>query len=64
VADNTFLDHKAPRGDAWGYCVFGRVVQGMDVVNAILAVKTTSKMGHQDVPAEDVVIESVQVIDE
>jgi peptidyl-prolyl cis-trans isomerase B (cyclophilin B) len=64
VADNTFLDHKAPRGDAWGYCVFGRVVQGMDVVNAILAVKTTSTMGHQDVPAEDVVIESVEIIDE
>jgi peptidyl-prolyl cis-trans isomerase B (cyclophilin B) len=64
VANNTFLDHKAPRGDAWGYCVFGRVVEGMDVVNEIVDVKTTSKMGHQDVPAEDVIIESVEVIGE
>lgn len=64
VANNTFLDHKAPRGDAWGYCVFGRVVDGMDVINAIVAVDTTSKMGHQDVPVDDVIIESVEVIEE
>jgi len=64
VANNTFLDHKAPRGNDWGYCVFGRVVDGMDAVNAIVAVDTTSRMGHQDVPVDDVVIESVEVIGE
>jgi peptidyl-prolyl cis-trans isomerase B (cyclophilin B) len=61
VADNNFLDHKAPRGNDWGYCVFGQVVDGMEIVNAIVKVPTTSKMGHQDVPAEDVIIESVDI---
>ena len=64
VNDNTFLNHKAPQGDGWGYCVFAHVTDGMDVVNAIVGVPTTSKMGHQDVPVDDVVIESVEVIDE
>ena len=43
----------------WGYCVFGEVVEGMDVVDKIKIVKTTSRMGHQDVPEEDIVMESV-----
>lgn len=64
VNDNTFLNHKAPQGDGWGYCVFAQVADGMDVVNAIVGVPTTSKMGHQDVPVQDVVIESVEVIGE
>ena len=64
VANNTFLDHKIPQGDGWGYCVFGKVTDGMDVVNAIVGVPTTSKSGHQDVPVDDVIIESVEVIDE
>ena len=63
VADNTFLNHKAPRGNDWGYCVFGKVTEGMDVVHTIAAVPTTSKRGHSDVPVEDVIIEKV-VIDE
>ena len=64
VANNSFLNHRAPSGDQWGYCVFGKVVEGMDVVNAIVAVPTTSKHGHQDVPVDDVLIESVEVIGE
>jgi peptidyl-prolyl cis-trans isomerase B (cyclophilin B) len=57
VKDNTFLDFKAETADGWGYCVFGSVVEGMDVVDKIKAVKTTSRQGHQDVPEEVVVIE-------
>ena len=61
VADNKFLDH--PGQDGWGYCVFGRVVNGMDVVNRIKGVDTTTRMGHQDVPVEDIVIEKA-IVDE
>ena len=61
VSDNKFLDH--PGQDGWGYCVFGRVAEGMEVVNAIKSVATTSKMGHQDVPREDVVIEKAEITD-
>ncbi len=56
VADNNFLNHSAKNSQGWGYAVFGRVVEGMDVVNRIKAVPTTRKGGHQDVPVEDVVI--------
>lgn len=56
VADNQFLNHTAKTSQGWGYAVFGRVVEGMDVVNRIKGVQTTRKSGHQDVPAEDVVI--------
>ncbi len=61
VADNDFLDH--PGQDGWGYCVFGRVTEGMDVVEKIKGVPTTSKQGHQDVPIEDVLIEKAVVLD-
>ena len=61
VSNNKFLDY--PGQDGWGYCVFGRVVDGMDVVNAIKGVKTGSRMGHQDVPVEDVVIETAEVVE-
>jgi len=61
VADNAFLDFKSRDINGWGYCVFGEVVEGMDVVDKIKAVKTTSKAGHQDVPVEDVVIQSATV---
>jgi len=63
VADNAFLDHTAPTGQGWGYCVFGKVVEGMDVVNRIKGVPTTTRAGHQDVPADDIVIESAEVIE-
>jgi len=61
VADNAFLDHSAPNTQGWGYCVFGKVVDGMDVVEKIKAVPTGNAGYHQDVPTEDVVIESVEV---
>lgn len=61
VADNDFLNFRAPTQDGWGYCVFGKVVEGMDVVDKIKTVATGSKGYHQDVPLKDVVIESVEV---
>jgi peptidyl-prolyl cis-trans isomerase B (cyclophilin B) len=61
VADNDFLNFRAQTQDGWGYCVFGKVVEGMDVVDKIKGVQTGNKGYHQDVPVEDVVIESVEV---
>ena len=62
VGDNDFLNHSAPTAQGWGYCVFGKVVDGTDVVDKIRKVKTGSKGGHQDVPVEDVVIEKAEVV--
>ena len=62
VADNDFLNFKAENVQGWGYCVFGRVTEGMDVVNAIKGVKTGSSGFHQDVPKEDVVIQRAEVV--
>lgn len=56
--DNDFLDHRSPSPQGFGYCVFGRVVDGMDVVDAIAKVKTGNRGYHADVPVENVVIES------
>ena len=56
LVDNDFLDFRAPTPQHYGYCVFGRVVEGMDVVDAIAAVETGRRGMHQDVPVEDVVI--------
>ena len=61
VGDNAFLNHTAKNASGWGYCVFGKVIAGMDVVDKIRAVKTTSKAGHQDVPAEPVIIEKASL---
>jgi len=63
VKDNGFLNHTAPTGQGWGYCVFGKVTEGMDVVRAIEKVQTATRMGMQDVPTEDVVIKSVSVVE-
>ena len=63
VADNAFLNFRSATADGWGYCVFGRVVNGMDVVDTIKGVATTTKSYYQDVPAEDVVIEKVEIIE-
>ncbi|CDF83327.1 peptidylprolyl isomerase [Pseudomonas sp. QL9] len=64
VADNDFLNHSAPTVQGWGYCVFGQVVDGMDVVNKIKAVPTTMRAGHQDVPSDDVIIEKAEIVGE
>ncbi|MFZ3086486.1 MAG: peptidylprolyl isomerase [Methylotenera sp.] len=57
VANNEFLNHTAPTGSGWGYCVFGKVIAGMDVVDKIKQAATTSRKGHQDVPVNNVIIE-------
>jgi peptidyl-prolyl cis-trans isomerase B (cyclophilin B) len=62
IADNDFLNFSAPTTQGWGYCVFGKLVEGMEVVDKIAKVKTGSKAGHQDVPVDDVVIESAEVV--
>lgn len=62
VSDNDFLNYSSPTSQGWGYCVFGRVVEGADVVDAIKQVKTGRQAGHQDVPVEDVVIEIAEVV--
>ena len=61
VADNEFLNFKAPNANGWGYCVFGKVVEGTDVVDKIKGVKTGTSGFHQDVPKEDVIIERAEV---
>lgn len=62
VKDNPFLDHRAKTDQGWGYCVFGKVVDGMTVVRAIENVPTTSRAGMRDVPAEPVLIEAATVV--
>jgi len=62
VADNSFLNHSAPTAQGWGYCVFGSVVEGTDVVDKIRAVRTTRFGGHQDVPEQDVIIERAEIV--
>ena len=62
VKDNDFLDHRAKTAKGWGYCVFGRVVGGMNVVRAIENVSTASRSGMRDVPRTPVVIESASVV--
>ena len=62
VVDNDFLDFKAPIPQYYGYCVFGKVVEGMEVADAVVGVPTTSKGMHRDVPQENIVI--LDVIEE
>jgi peptidyl-prolyl cis-trans isomerase B (cyclophilin B) len=61
LKDNAFLDFKSENSQGWGYAVFGKVIEGMDVVDAIAKEKTGSKAGHQDVPVEAIIIEETQV---
>ena len=56
LKDNSFLDHTGKNPQGWGYAVFGQVVEGMDIVDAMAGVDTTSRRGHQDVPVEDILI--------
>ncbi|MBW7859741.1 MAG: peptidyl-prolyl cis-trans isomerase [Rhodocyclaceae bacterium] len=62
VADNDFLNYRTPDLQGWGYCVFGRVTDGMDVVDRIRSAKTGSSGFHQDVPAEDILIERAEIV--
>ena len=60
---NDFLNFKSKTVDGWGYCVFGEVVEGMDVVTRIEETATTTKSGHQDVPKDDILIETAEAAD-
>ena len=62
TVDNDFLDFKSPSGQGWGYCVFGEVSEGIDVVDKIRAVRTGNKGFHQDMPVDDVIIEKAEVV--
>jgi len=62
VADNGFLNHTSPTTEGFGYCVFGKVVEGKEIVDKIKKVETGNKSGHQNVPLEDVVIQKAEVI--
>jgi peptidyl-prolyl cis-trans isomerase B (cyclophilin B) len=64
LKDNDFLDYRNSTSQGWGYCVFGRVAAGMEVVEAIAKLPTTSRRGHQDVPVDDLVITQVEIVDE
>jgi peptidyl-prolyl cis-trans isomerase B (cyclophilin B) len=64
VANNEFLNHTAPNSQNWGYCVFGHVTEGADVVDRIKGVATMRDGTHQDVPDQDVVIETAEVVAE
>ena len=62
VADNGFLNYTSPTSEGFGYCVFGKVVEGKDVVDKIKKVETTNQSGQQNVPLEDVVLHKAEVI--
>lgn len=62
VASNGFLNYTTSTPQGFGYCVFGKVVEGQDVVDKIKKVKTGNRAGHQDVPAEDVIIERAEAV--
>ncbi|MCB1949190.1 peptidylprolyl isomerase [Nitrosomonas sp.] len=62
VANNGFLNYKEPTTQGFGYCVFGKIVEGQDVVDQIKKVKTGDRSGHQNVPLDDVVIEKAEII--
>ncbi|MFN9156068.1 MAG: peptidylprolyl isomerase [bacterium] len=63
VADNDFLNFTSPTARGWGYCVFGKVVEGIEVVDQLRGVATGTRAGHQDVPTEDVVITRAEVVE-
>lgn len=63
ASDNDFLNHSGKNVQGWGYAVFGEVIEGREVVDAIEKVATGSKAGHQDVPKDDVIIEKAEIIE-
>ena len=64
LKDNLFLNHESKTPQGWGYCAFGKVTEGMDIVDKIAKVATTRKSGHSDVPVEAVFIEKVEVMEQ
>ncbi|WP_286919466.1 peptidylprolyl isomerase [Pseudomonas sp. UBA6753] len=62
-SDNDFLNHSGKNVQGWGYAVFGEVIEGREIVDAIEKVATGSKAGHQDVPKDDVVIEKAEIVE-
>lgn len=62
VADNDFLNYTAPTEDGWGYCVFGRVIEGINTMEQIRGVPTGTRFGFKDVPINDVIIEKVDIV--
>lgn len=63
TTDNAFLDFRSETDDGWGYCVFGMVVDGLDIVEKIEEVSTTKRSGFQDVPEEPILLEKAEVIE-
>lgn len=63
LKDNGFLDHTSPTASGWGYAVFGEVIEGMDVVDAMAKQPTGNRGMHQDVPTTDIVIETAEIIE-
>ena len=63
TTDNAFLDHRNTTDDGWGYCVFGKVIEGMDIVEKIEEAPTTTRQGHQDVPEEAILIKQAVLVD-
>lgn len=61
--DNSFLNHSSQTSSGWGYAVFGEVIEGMDIVDAMAKEATGNRNGHQDVPKSDIIIEKAEVID-
>jgi len=64
LKDNSFLDHTGKNSQGWGYAVFGQVVEGMEIVDAMAGVDTTSRRGHQDVPVEDILITKTTLLED
>lgn len=62
LVDNDFLNYTAPTPSGWGYCVFGKVSDGLNVVDRIKGVPTGSRLGHKDVPVSEVLVESVKLV--
>ncbi|AHE66075.1 peptidylprolyl isomerase [Legionella oakridgensis] len=63
VVDNSFLNYSGEQAQTYGYCVFGEVVDGMDIVDSIAKVKTGHRKGHSDVPEEDIIIKEIREIE-
>jgi peptidyl-prolyl cis-trans isomerase B (cyclophilin B) len=63
VVDNDFLNYTGPTPSGWGYCVFGKITDGMHIIDQIKGVATGSKLGHKDVPLSDILVESVLVVE-